>query len=97
MMRLLLFNQPKPRNRKPSFKRLACITNTQKIMPDLTGYISVPDAAQKLDFHVEHVRRLLRQKELVGKKVGYMWFVSEESIKEYSETKKRKTNSEDKE
>lgn len=67
------------------------------LMPDLTGYLSVPDAAQKLDFHVEHVRRLLRQKELTGKKVGYMWFVSEESIKEYSETKSRKAQTQNKE
>ncbi len=49
-------------------------------MPDLTGYMTTEDAAKKLGFHVEHVRRMLRNGALEGLKVGSMWVVSKESV-----------------
>ena len=54
-------------------------------MPDLSGYITTQEAAQLLGFHVNHVRRMLKQRDLEGQKVGYMWFVSKESVQKYLE------------
>ena len=37
-------------------------------MPDLRDFITTEDAARMLNFHVEHVRRLLREGDPRGKK-----------------------------
>jgi excisionase family DNA binding protein len=52
-------------------------------MPDLANYLTTQEAAQQLQFHIEHVRRMLREGDLDGKKIGYMWFVTKESIDRY--------------
>jgi len=56
-----------------------------EIMPDLTDYMTTQEAAEKLGYHVDHVRRMLREGDLKGQKVGNMWFVFEPSVKEYIE------------
>lgn len=53
------------------------------IMPDLTRYMTVEDAAKKLEYHLESVRRMLREKELDGIKWGRYWLVSKESVENY--------------
>lgn len=58
------------------------------IMPDLVGYITTKEAAENLGYHIEHIRRMLREGDLRGKKIGYMWFVQQESIEVY----RKKTN-----
>ncbi len=52
-------------------------------MPDLVDYTTTQDAASKLDLHVITVRRLLREKELDGLKVGRTWLVSKASMQAY--------------
>jgi len=52
-------------------------------MPDLKDYVTTEEAAKALGFHIESVRRMLRDKELEGLKVGYMWFVAKKSVAEY--------------
>ncbi len=39
-------------------------------MPDLTDYVTTQEAADKLGYHVDHVRRMLREKDLQGQKAG---------------------------
>jgi excisionase family DNA binding protein len=52
-------------------------------MPDLTLYMTTEDAAQKLGYHLESIRRLLRDKELVGEKWGRYWLITKKSVEEY--------------
>ncbi len=52
-------------------------------MPNLADYLTTQEAATKLGFHVDHIRRMLRTGDLVGLKVGQMWFVSKASIDKY--------------
>jgi excisionase family DNA binding protein len=54
-------------------------------MVNLVGYCTAEEAAKKLGFHIVHVRKMIREGDLTGKKVGQMWFVQEESIAEYKE------------
>ena len=57
--------------------------STHATMPDLTNYMTTQEAADKLGYHVIHVRNMLREKKLEGKKVGNMWFVYTPSVDEY--------------
>jgi excisionase family DNA binding protein len=52
-------------------------------MPDLTLYMTTEDAAQRLGYHLESIRRMLREKELEGKKWGRYWLISKKSVEEY--------------
>lgn len=55
-------------------------------MLDLSGYISVPQAAKELAVHPETVRRLLRQGVLPGSKVGTLWFIGKEDFQDFKAT-----------
>lgn len=44
---------------------------------------SVAQVAEKLDCHKEHVRRLIRRKQLRAQKVGKKYYVKKESLAEY--------------
>lgn len=52
-------------------------------MPDLNEYIQTEDAAQKLNYHVEHVRRMMREGSLKGIKIGRTWLVQRQSLEDY--------------
>lgn len=52
-------------------------------MPDLTDYLTDQEAAQRLGFHVNHVRRMRRQGDLEAIKVGSIWLISKKSIDIY--------------
>jgi excisionase family DNA binding protein len=54
-----------------------------RLMPDLAGYITTQEAAQKLGYHIIYVRRMVREGKLQGKKIGQMWLVSIKSIEAY--------------
>lgn len=54
-------------------------------MPDLADYMTVQEAAEKLGFHVDHVRRMRRQGVLDAFKVGATWLISKESVERYLE------------
>jgi hypothetical protein len=51
---------------------------TSETMPDLADYTTIQDAAEKLGYHVESVRRMLRNQGLDGVKWGKSWFVLRE-------------------
>lgn len=57
--------------------------SARSIMPDLTDYLTTEEAAKALGFHIVHIRRMLREKDLEGKKVGQMWFVRKQSVSDY--------------
>ena len=44
-------------------------------MPDLNEFISTEEAAEKLKYHVEHVRRMMREGSIEGVKIGRIWLV----------------------
>jgi len=48
-----------------------------------TEYISTAQAACILSFSVQHVRRLLRNGELAGTKVGRDWIVERDTVYSY--------------
>ena len=56
---------------------------TLATMPDLADYMTTQEAADKLGYHVVHVRRMIREGDLQGLKVGNMWFVRKQSVDEY--------------
>ena len=57
-------------------------------MPDLKDFITTEEAARILQFHVEHVRRLLREGDLKGEKIGTAWLVLKKSIEDCQEQNK---------
>ena len=48
--------------------------------PSSTGFLSSLEAAARLGYTVQHVRRLIRQGSLVGSKLGRDWLVEETSV-----------------
>lgn len=52
-------------------------------MPELDDYISTQKAADVLGYHIDHVRRMLRQGDLEGLKVGITWLVLKASVEKY--------------
>jgi len=52
-------------------------------MPDLAEFMTVEEAAQKLQFHPETVRRLVRDGTLGGKKWSKEWLVYKSSVEKY--------------
>ena len=52
-------------------------------MPDLTEYIETDKAAENLKYHVEHVRRMMREGSIKGIKIGRTWLVQKKSLEEY--------------
>ena len=52
-------------------------------MPDLKDFTTTEEAAKALGFHVAHIRRMLREGDLEGLKVGITWLVSRKSVADY--------------
>jgi excisionase family DNA binding protein len=52
-------------------------------MPDLNDFISTEEAAEKLAYHVEHVRRMMREGSIQGLKIGRTWLVRREALDSY--------------
>lgn len=61
------------------------IKQDTKVMPDLEEFMTTQEAAALLDYHLESVRRMLRDNELEGIKLGREWLVSRKSVKDYLE------------
>lgn len=55
-------------------------------MPDLADFITTEEAAKLLQYHVEHVRRMLREGDIKGAKIGKDWLVLRTSVEEYIST-----------
>jgi len=54
-----------------------------KPMPDLKDYLTTEEASKELNFHIDHIRRMRREGDLEGMKVGQMWFISKKSVADY--------------
>jgi excisionase family DNA binding protein len=52
-------------------------------MPDLNEFISTKEAAEKLKYHVEHVRRMRREGSIEGVKIGQTWLVRRTALDGY--------------
>jgi len=57
--------------------------STAPLMPDLELFITVTEAAKRLKFHPETVRRLVRDGILDGQKWNRDWLVLKTSVEEY--------------
>ena len=64
------------KNKLPTLSR-------SKPMPDLKDYMTTEEAAKRLGFHPDHIRRMLRQGDLTGDKMGITWLVSKKSVDDY--------------
>jgi len=51
---------------------------------DLEPYMSTAQAADRLGYTIQHVRRLVRQGVLAGFKVGRDWVVSREDVEAFA-------------
>jgi excisionase family DNA binding protein len=52
-------------------------------MPDLNDFISTKEAADKLEYHVEHVGSMMPEGSIVGLKIGRTWLVRREALEGY--------------
>ena len=46
-------------------------------------FFETEDVAKKLNYHVEHVRRMMREGSIKGIKVGRTWLVQRKSVEDY--------------
>jgi excisionase family DNA binding protein len=53
------------------------------VMPDPNEFISTEEAAEKLKYHVEHVRRMMREGSIAGLKIGRTWLVKRVALDGY--------------
>lgn len=52
-------------------------------MPDLNEFMTTQEAAEKLDFHVKSIPKMLRDKILEGERLGRDWLVYKKSVDAY--------------
>ena len=52
---------------------------------NLADYITSEDASESSGYHVNYIRRLLRQGKIKGRKFGNVWFIERVSFQEYLE------------
>lgn len=52
-------------------------------MPDLNEFMTTQEAAEKLDFHVKSIPKMLRDKILDGERLGRDWLVYKKSVDAY--------------
>lgn len=50
---------------------------------NLADYITTEEAAEQSGYHVNYIRRLMRQGKITGRKAGLMWWVERESLRAY--------------
>jgi excisionase family DNA binding protein len=51
--------------------------------PSLDELITLSEAAEKCGLSHSHIRLLVRNGEIWGKKVGNFWFTTEQAVREY--------------
>jgi excisionase family DNA binding protein len=51
---------------------------------DPPAYLAVADAARALGYTPQHVRRLLRERRLEGLRIGRVWAVSRDAVKDFA-------------
>lgn len=55
---------------------------------DSGEWLTVKDAAEKSGYDQEHIRRLIRNGEITGRKFSIVWMVNSTSLLEYIKTAK---------
>ena len=65
------------------FKLTHTAPHRLKHMPDLKGYMTTEQAADRLGFNVMHVRAMIREKRLEALKAGRTWLVARKAIDRY--------------
>jgi excisionase family DNA binding protein len=58
-----------------------------RVIPDLNKFISTEEAAEKLKYHVEHVRRMMREGSIEGVKIRRTWLVRRVALDGYMKHK----------
>ncbi len=59
-------------------------------MSDIDEWLSTYDAAKIAGFHPDHIRRLLRSKQLEARKWGNAWMIRRRSLSSYIADSKRR-------
>ena len=49
-------------------------------MPDLNEFVSIEEAAEKFKYHVEHVRKMMREGRIAGLKIGRTWLEKRDAL-----------------
>jgi excisionase family DNA binding protein len=52
-------------------------------------WLTVNEAAELSGYHPEHIRRLIRQGEIMAKKFSIVWMVSRNSLLEYKKSQEK--------
>ena len=52
-------------------------------MTPLGGWLTTAEAAEMAGYHPNHIRRLLKRREIHGQKFGQTWMISKESLLAY--------------
>jgi excisionase family DNA binding protein len=52
-------------------------------------WLTVNEAAELSGYHPEHIRRLIRQGEIMAKKFSIVWMVSRNSLLEYTKSQEK--------
>lgn len=50
---------------------------------NLADYITTEEAAELSGYHVNYIRRLMRQGKITGRKAGLMWWIERNSLRDY--------------
>ena len=53
---------------------------------DLADYITTEEAADLSGYHVNYIRRIMRQGKIKGRKAGIVWLIERPSLLEYLAT-----------
>lgn len=54
----------------------------------LPDWITTEEAAEVSGYHVNYIRRLMRQGKVTGRKAGLMWWIDRDSLRSYLDTVK---------
>lgn len=63
--------------------RKSVLSPSSANMPDLAEFMTTQEASKKLGFTIRAVNRLVATKKLNGIRVGRMYLISRESVKDY--------------
>ena len=53
---------------------------------NMPEWITTEEAAELSGYDVQHVRRLMRENKIAGRKAGTMWWIDTDSLKDYLAT-----------
>jgi len=68
-----------------SFRKFLSDTPALNLMPDLSEFVTTQEAAQELGYHVNHVRRMVKNGYLKAERFGHSLLITKSSLKEFKE------------